>query len=357
MRRRLLLQAVSVVIAGIGLIGFGNGFAGREAQAATPLVLACYPGAPETFFREEIIPRFEKQFDAEVTYLTGNSPGTIAKMQAQKDDPQIDVACVDDGPLVQAKGMGLVQATEPAKLPNLGQIQEVSQFKDGIGVGWGLFRLGLAFNPEEFEKHSLPPLESWNDLARPDLKGHVVVNSMSISYTQILLTMLARANGGDERNVDPAFAKMQEIRPNIFTFDTTADLTPYFQQGEAWVGVWTDSETYSYVQRTQFPLKFVFPKEGTTAIQTTASVVKGAKHPELAEQFINYLIGQEAQELMAQKLGWMPVNKQAQLPSDMAAVIASPPGTGDNMVPIDWTWLGEQRPAWVERWNKEVEIQ
>jgi putative spermidine/putrescine transport system substrate-binding protein len=40
---------------------------------------------------------------------------------------------------------------------------------------------------------------------------------------------------------------MRRIRPNVFTFDTTADLTPYFQQGEAWVGVWTDSETYSYV--------------------------------------------------------------------------------------------------------------
>ncbi len=328
-----------------------------RAEAATPLVLACYPGAPETFFRAEIIPRFEKEYDAKVTYLTGNSPGTIAKLQAQKDDPQIDVACIDDGPLVQAKGMGLVQATDPAKLPNLKEIQEVSQFKDGIGVGWGLFRFGLAFNPDEFKQRNLPALESWNDLARADLKGHVVVNSISISYTPILLTMLARANGGDERHIDPGFAEMQKIRPNVFTFDTTADLTPYFQQGEAWVGVWTDSETYSYVQRTKFPLKFVFPKEGTTAIQTTASVVKGAKHVELAEKFLNYLIGREAQELMADKLGWMPVNKSAKLPSDMAAIIASPPGSGDNMVSLDWKYLGEQRPAWTERWNKEIETQ
>jgi putative spermidine/putrescine transport system substrate-binding protein len=342
----------AAVLAAVGIL-----LGAYQVQAATPLVLACYPGAPETFFRSEIIPRFEKEFDAKVTYLTSNSPGTIAKMQAQKDDPQIDVACIDDGPLVQAKGMGLVQATDPSKLPNLKEIQEVSQFKDGIGVGWGLFRFGLAFNPDDFKKKNLPPLESWNDLARPDLKGHVVVNSMSISYTPILLTMLARANGGDERNIDPGFAEMKKIRPNVFTFDTTADLTPYFQQDEAWVGVWTDSETYSYVQRTNFPLQFIFPKEGTTAIQTTASVVKGAKHVDLAEKFLNYLIGQEAQELMAQKLGWMPVNKSAKLPSNMAAIIASPAGSGDNMVSMDWKYLGEQRPAWTERWNKEIETQ
>jgi putative spermidine/putrescine transport system substrate-binding protein len=351
--RRTVLKAL--LLAGAALGAFGGG--GKPAEAATPLVLACYPGAPETFFREEVIPRFEKQFDAKVTYLTGNSPGTIAKLQAQKDDPQIDVACIDDGPLVQAKGMGLVQATDPSRLPNLAELQEVSAFKDHIGAGWGLFRFGLAFNPDELQKHNIPVPSSWNDLANPALKGHVVVNSISISYTPILLTMLARANGGDERHIDPGFAEMAKIKPNVFTYDTTADITPYFQQGEAWVGVWTDSEAYSYVQRTKFPLKFAFPKEGTTAIQTTASVVKGAKHADLAEKFINYLIGREAQELMATKLGWMPANKMAKLPSDMAAIIASPPGSGDNMVSMDWTYLAEQRPAWVERWNKEIESQ
>jgi putative spermidine/putrescine transport system substrate-binding protein len=327
------------------------------SRAATNLVLACYPGAPETFIREEIIPRFEKQFDAKITYLTGNSPGTIAKLQAQKADPQIDLACIDDGPLVQAKGMDLVQATDPAKLPNLSEMQEVSVFKDGIGVGWGLFRLGLAFNPDVFAQKNLAALESWNDLARSDLKGHVVVNSISISYTPILLTLLAEANGGSGHDIEPGWAKMKEIRPNIFTFDTTADLTPFFQQEEAWVGVWTDSETYSYVQRTGFPLKFVFPKEGTTAIQTTISVVKNSKNVDMAEKFINYFIGAEAQELMAQKLGWMPANKKAKLPTDMAAIIASPAGSGNNMTSIDHAYIAEQRPAWVERWNKEIETQ
>ncbi|MGE0212059.1 MAG: polyamine ABC transporter substrate-binding protein [Parvibaculaceae bacterium] len=332
-------------------------FASGSVQAATNLVLACYPGAPETFIRDEIIPRFEKQFDAKITYLTGNSPGTIAKLQAQKDDPQIDLACIDDGPLVQAKGMDLVQPTDPAKLPNLADMQEVSVFKDHIGVGWGLFRLGIAFNPEIYKQKNIPTPESWSDLARPELKGHVVVNSISISYTPILLSILARANGGDEKNIDPGFAEMKKIRPNIFTFDTTADVTPFFQQEEAWAGVWTDSETYSYVQRTSFPLKFVFPKEGTTAIQTTISVVKNTKNADMAEKFINYFIGTEAQELMAQKLGWMPANKKAKLPSDMAAIIASPEGSGDNMMSIDHALIAQERPAWVERWNKEIESQ
>jgi putative spermidine/putrescine transport system substrate-binding protein len=350
-------SGMSVAFSALVTVLVNIGPMASRASAQTPLVLACYPGAPETFSREELIPRFEKQFNAKVTYLTSNSAATIAKLQAQKDDPQIDLACIDDGPLVQAKAMGLVQPTDPSKLPNAGDIQEVSRFKDGIGLGWGLFRLGLAYNPNEFSKHKLAPLSSWNDLARPELKGHVIVSSISISYTQILLTLLAKANGGNEQTIDPAFAEMKQIRPNIFNFDTTADLTSYFQQGEAWVGVWTDSETYSYAHRTSFPLKFVFPKEGSAAIQAAASVVKNAKHADMAEKFLNYLVGQEAQELMAQKLGWLPVNKKAQLPSDMGAIITSPPGSGDNLIPIDWKYLGEQRPAWVERWNKEIEIQ
>src|SRR3954469_15162255 len=106
------------------------------ASAQTALVIACYPGAPETFFREELIPRFEKQFDVKVTYLTSNSAATIAKLQAQKSDPQIDLACIDDGPLVKAKGMDLVRVTPADKLPNAANIQDVSRFKDGIGLGW-----------------------------------------------------------------------------------------------------------------------------------------------------------------------------------------------------------------------------
>ncbi len=331
-------------------------FQGLTASATTNLVLACYPGAPETFIREEIIPRFEKAFNAKVTYLTGNSPGTIAKLQAQKDDPQIDVACIDDGPMVQAKGMGLVQATDPAKLPNAASLNPVSIFPDNVGYGWGLFRLGIAYNPDIAKAQNLPAIASWGDLAKPELKGRVVVNSISISYTPILLTLLARAYGKSGHDIDAGFAKMKEIAPNVFTYDTTADVTPYFQQEEAWAGVWTDSETYSYVQRTGFPLKFVLPKEGTAAVQTGIAVVKGSKNADMAEKFINYFIGTEAQGLMAEKLGWVPANKDVKVPAAMASIFATPPESAE-IVPIDHAYIAAERPAWVERWNKEIEAQ
>lgn len=346
---------VNYNLAAIGLLG-GLALQTTSALAVTNLVLACYPGAPETFIREEIIPRFEKQFDAKVTYLTGNSPGTIAKLQAQKADPQIDVACIDDGPMVQAKGMELVQATDLAKLPNASQLNAFSIFPDNVGFGWGLFRLGIAYNPAIAQQQKLPPIESWSDLARPELKGHVVVNSISISYTPIVLTLLAQAYGKSPQDMDAAFAKMKEIAPNVFTYDTTADVTPYFQQEEAWAGVWTDSEVYSYVQRTGFELKFVLPKEGTAAVQTGIAVVKGAKNADMAEKFINYFIGPEAQTLMAEKLGWAPANKEVKVPDAMASIFVSPPENA-KIVPIDHTFIAKERPAWVERWNKEIEAQ
>lgn len=324
------------------------------ASATTNLVLACYPGAPETFIREEIIPRFEKAFDAKVTYLTGNSPGTIAKLQAQKDNPQIDVACIDDGPMVQARGMGLVQATDLSKLPNAAQLHPISIFKDNVGFGWGLFRLGIAYNPTTFEQQKLAPVTKWTDLARPDLKGHVVVNSISISYTPIVLTLLAQAYGKSPKDMDAAFAKMKEISANVFTYDTTADITPFFQQEEAWAGIWTDSEVYSYVQRTGFPLKFVLPEEGTAAVQTGIAVVKGAKNADMAEKFINYFIGEEAQTLMVEKLGWVPANKQAKVPAAMSEIFATPPDKA-KLLPIDHDYIAAERPKWAERWMKEIE--
>ena len=327
------------------------------AAAEDSIVLACYPGAPENFFRSEVIPRFEKKYNINVTYLTGNSAATIAKLQAQKDDPQIDVACIDDGPMVQAFGMGLLQPLVPSEFSNADQIQDVSKLPNEMGFGWGLFRLGIAFNPEEFKKHDIPTPDSWKDLAEPALKGHVIVSSISISYTQILLTLLAKTYGSGPQDIDAGFKGMRDIRKNVFTFDTTADLTSFFQQGEAWAAVWTDSETYSYVARTGYALKFAFPKEGTAAIQSGIAVIKGSKHTAAAKDFVNYLIGAEAQELMAKKLGWLPVNKKAALPGAMSSIIASPAKAGSNIVPIDWHYLATEKPAWTERWNKEVEVE
>ena len=75
------------------------------AQPKT-LTVAAYGGSWEQTMRKEVIPAFEKKHGVKVEYVAGNSTDTLAKLQAQKGNQQIDVAIVDDGPMYQAIQLG-----------------------------------------------------------------------------------------------------------------------------------------------------------------------------------------------------------------------------------------------------------
>jgi putative spermidine/putrescine transport system substrate-binding protein len=155
--------------------------------------------------------------------------------------------------------------------------------------------------------------------------------------------------------MDPGFAKMKEVAQNVVTFDTTADLTKFFQQGEAWVGVWTNSETNAFATSSKFPLEFVYPKEGSPALMATANVVKGAPHQKLAEALLNYMIGEQAQTIIGQGIGFGPVNEQVKLSPEAAAKVTYGPDAANRLVQMDWGTINKQRPTWTDRWNREIE--
>ena len=80
-------------------------FAGGAA-AQQKLTVAGYGGSYEDMMRKDLIPAFEKKTGAKVEYVAGNSTDNIARMQAQRGNPEVDVAIVDDGPMYQAVASG-----------------------------------------------------------------------------------------------------------------------------------------------------------------------------------------------------------------------------------------------------------
>lgn len=338
------------------LVGLGiSASAAMAADEPRQLTIACYAAGIQEYVEGDILPAFEKQYNVKVTYLPGVSTATISKLQAQKDNPQIDVACLDDGPREQAKAMGLLQASDPSKMPNLANVYKVAQMPDHIGVGWAVFGVGLVYNPDAYKKAGLEPPKSWNDLADPALKGHVIADTITSTYGLDLLLMLAKANGGGMDNLDPGFAKMKEIADNVITFNTTADLSPYFQQGEAWAGIWTNGEANGYRTKTGFPMTFVYPTEGAPALMATANVVKGAPNADLADAFLNYLVGKEAQQVVGEKIGFGPVNGEVKLSEKQAANVTYGPEAAAALVQLDWSIINAKRSEWTDRWNREIE--
>src|SRR5215213_6222882 len=114
-----------------------------HAQQKT-LTIGAYGGSFEQTMRKEIIPAFEAKHGVKVEYVAGNSTDTLAKLQAQRGNQQIDVIVVDDGPAYQAVALGFCGDLEQADVYK--DVYPVVKFKSNKAIGVGLVATGLMYN-------------------------------------------------------------------------------------------------------------------------------------------------------------------------------------------------------------------
>jgi putative spermidine/putrescine transport system substrate-binding protein len=323
--------------------------------AQTELVVAGYGGSFETIFKQKLAPAFEKKHNVKVNFISGNSTETVARVQAQKDNPQIDVTFVDDGPAFQGQALDLWEPIDPKIVTNLASLYDIAKHKDGVGVDMGVVATGLMYNGELFKQKGWAPPSSWTDIARPEHAGHLVIPPIQNTYGLHTLVMFARMNGGSEKNIDPGFTAMKKFRKNVLVFEAQPGKhSELFQSKQAWIAVWGSGRVYALAD-TGFPVEFVYPKEGALALAVTMNVVKGAKNRRLANEFINAMLEQDAQQVWAESFKFGPYNKNVKLQPDLAAKVPYGPEKVAKLIKLDWKTVNAVRPQWTERWNKEIE--
>lgn len=327
--------------------------AAAPAQAQE-VVFGCFGGAVQTNFQQNILPAFEREHKIKVRYVPGVSTYFVSQLQAQKAKPELDVVCMDDGPQSVARELGLLRGVDEKEAPNLADSIPISRGLDNVGVGYGLLAMGLVYVPEALKKAGIEPPKSWNDLADPRFKGRVAMGSITVTPGLFTLLMLAKANGGDIENIEPGFAKMKEVAKNVAYFGSS-DMTKFFQQDEAWVGVWTNSETARFVKRTGFNLQFVYPTEGTPIVMPMLSVVKDSPNPKSAVTLLNYLVGADAQAVFVRESRVGPVNGKIKLSPEDAAAVTYGEAAVASLIRPDWLAINPKRQAWTDRWNREIE--
>ena len=336
----------------VGVLGLmGN----HGADAAPTVVVAGYGGSSETMFRTQVLAPFAQAHGVQIAYVAGTSATNLARLQAQRSRPQIDVVILDDGPMQQAVTMGLCQPLAPA--PVFADLYGIATANgDGRSVGIGLVATGLAYNTAVFTKNGWPAPTSWTDLGDPRFRGHVLVPSISNTYGLQTLLALAREQGGDAQRIDPGFAYMaQHVAPAVLSFETASGtISELFQTGAVVLGVWGSGRTQA-LARTGFPVAFVAPKEGAQALLTTACVVNGSAHASLAQALLQDLVSPRVQRILAAQAGWGPTNKTVTLDPAIAKTVVYGADAVAHLVPVDWKTVNAARTAWTARWMRDIE--
>lgn len=344
-------RAVAVAAIAVALLA-----ASAVAPAAPrEVIFLGFGGTHEKNMKDRVLPAFEQKFNAKVVYVTGTMAANFARAQAQKGRPEADVLWNNDIIHVIGKRLGVFEKLDAARVTNLKDVYDLAKDAEGIGVMQGFQAEGIEYNAKVFRDKGWPAPTSWYDMWKPEMKGHVGLYAGTNAYTQYLIPAIARLEGGGERNVDGAFRRFRELAPSAPTFPVApAELDNLFKQGEVWIAANGSSRAYE-LQAAGFPVDFAYPKEGALIFANWFDVLKGAPHPDLAQELVNYLIGPEAQALFARHVYFGPINRTTKLEPEAARRVPFGPAQVAKMVKLDFVAVNEHVAQWTERWNKEIE--
>lgn len=342
------MRASVVAMAAVAL-----GVCGAAQAQDKTLYVAGYGGSFEQVMRKDVFPAFEKANGVKIEYVAGNSTDTLAKLQAQRGNQQIDVIIVDDGPAYQAVSLGF--CAELASADIYKDVAPVMRFKSNKGVGIGLVGTGFMYNKKVFDENKWPAPTSWADLKDPKFKKKLIVPPINNTYGLHALIAEAELGGGGVNDIEPGFkAFTGAVGDNVLVYEPSpSKMTEDFQNGQAVLAVWGSGRAKAFAD-TGFPVDFVYPKEGGYALGVAACPVAGARNGKEAQAFVQYMLSPPVQIAMATGAGNGPANVTVKLPPEVAAKVLY----GDDIKKVkavDWDTVNAKREEWTKRWNREVE--
>jgi putative spermidine/putrescine transport system substrate-binding protein len=331
----------------ITIVGAGFGLAFGQSNE---LVVTLPGGTLEKVLRKSWVEPFEKKYNAKAIVATGLTMEILAKLRAQKGNPQLDVVGFDPPGAIPAANEGLLEKLDPERIPNLKDQYPFEVQKHGFFATQWLSNHVLAYNTNFIKE----PPKSWADLWKPEFKGKVILPDIStVQGVYFVMIISKMQTGGDLYNTEAVFAKLKTLRPNVLTFWTSHDqVAQLLNSGEAWLAPWAADRALTQMAA-KAPIALTVPKEGTIYFTSQIAIAKGTKNKALAEKYLDVAISAPAQLMDAQEAFLGPANSKVKLEGFLAENLAYGE-TLKKMVPPDWNKMDQVRDGWTERWNWEI---
>ncbi|MCY3879185.1 MAG: ABC transporter substrate-binding protein [Rhodobacteraceae bacterium] len=292
---------------------------------------------------------FEEATGIDVNMTRKSSGETFAQIRAEASNPKGDVWWGGTGdPHLQAAEEGL---TEEYISPMRGELHgwAISQAESAGNRTIGIYSgaLGYGYNTELVAANGLAEPACWEDLLKPEYKGHVQManpNSSGTAYTT--LASIVQIFGEDD-----GFEFMKGLHANINQY-TKSGSAPIKAagRGENTIGIVFMHDAVKQAVN-GFPINVVAPCEGTGYEIGSMSIIAGARNMDEAKMFYDWALSAEAQNLALQVNAF-------QVPSNVNAETSpsAPDMSTIKLIDYDFKKYGssDERKRLLKKWDDEV---
>jgi iron(III) transport system substrate-binding protein len=316
-------------------------------DSRTPLVIYTPHGRDLLTLCER---RFEQLHpDVDVRWLDMGSQEVYERVRSERANPQADVWFGGPGTIF-ARG-ARDSLLEPFRPTWAGAISP-----HGRGPGDLYFAAYETPAVIVYAERAVPPAEApqdWDDLLAPRWRGKILIRDPIASGTMravwgMIIERGLKATG----DTAAGFAWLRRLDAQTKEYVLNGPLLDQkIARQEGLVTIW-DLPDILLNRRDGLPLGYVFPRSGTPVIEDAIAVVRGARHREAAQAFVEYVGSVEAQLLATREVYRLPA--RLDLPADSLPEWAREVRRTMKVADVDWDVLAERGADWMRYWDEHV---
>lgn len=318
-----LTVVMAAVMMTLALVACG----GSEETAEESNVLVVYSAGPGGL-ANSIAEGFTAATGIEVDLFQGTTGAVLGRLEAERDNPNADVVVLASWPA----GMGLyeegllLQYTDAANT----NLLVPEWYLDGYLFGYSASALGITYNTNVFPDQ---PGTDWTSFTDPQFQDLVAMPDPSLSGSALDFLAGYISNNPDGWSLFENLAAngIEVAGANRPALDSVVSGS----RGLVLAGV--DYMAYADMARGE-PLGIFYPASGTVINPRPAMILGSTNSPNNARAFIDYLLSDEAQQMVV----------NAYILPGRTDIAAHPDRIGLDGIPqfaIDWDWMMENQEA------------
>ncbi|MGQ3275308.1 MAG: polyamine ABC transporter substrate-binding protein [Shinella sp.] len=324
----------------------GSTLAAAQEQTLT---ISVY-GFAQDEFSEALYKPFEAECGCKLVVETGNSIERLAKLDANKEAPVIDMAVFSLADALAASRKGLTEKLDTAKLSNYDKLYDFAKDPngDGMSVGYTFYKTGIAYRTDKMK------VESWADLLKDEYVGHVALPNITTNQGGPVLSMIGKALGKDSPDLKEAMAAVGEKRDEFVTFYVkSSQLVQLMQQEEIWAAP-MGHFSWAGISKLDLPVGWATTKEGDAGDMNAMVLVKGSKNQDLALKFMDFWLSVPIQTKIAEMLIDSPANKDVVLAAEIDGKLTYGADVAYMLTFLPAATTLVFREKWLAEWNTTI---